>query len=117
MDEWKRVAWSDESRFLVHHVDGCVIRRLPGELLPPLVQKAIHRLVAVVLCFGGRLMVGSGTRSCGRTAHESLELSTISISNIIAYQLHPYMAFVVPTGNGIFLQDNGPCHKAWIMLE
>ncbi|GBM45917.1 hypothetical protein AVEN_211977-1 [Araneus ventricosus] len=36
MDEWKRVAWSDESRFLIHHVDGRVrVSRLPGEQLLP----------------------------------------------------------------------------------
>ncbi|GBM24498.1 hypothetical protein AVEN_254013-1 [Araneus ventricosus] len=35
-DEWKRVAWSYESRFLIHHVDGCVkVLRLPGEQLLP----------------------------------------------------------------------------------
>ncbi|GBN38416.1 Transposable element Tcb1 transposase, partial [Araneus ventricosus] len=34
MDEWKRVAWSDESRFLIHHVNGRVrVRHLPGEQL------------------------------------------------------------------------------------
>ncbi|GBN52868.1 hypothetical protein AVEN_183488-1 [Araneus ventricosus] len=27
------------------------------------------------------------------------------------------MAFVFPTGNGIFQQDNSPCHKARIVLE
>ncbi|GBO11184.1 hypothetical protein AVEN_23734-1 [Araneus ventricosus] len=37
--------------------------------------------------------------------------------NIIADQLHPYMAFVFPTGNGIFQQDNAPCHKARIVFE
>ncbi|GBN50616.1 hypothetical protein AVEN_221035-1 [Araneus ventricosus] len=37
--------------------------------------------------------------------------------NIIADQLHPYMALVFPTGNGIFQQNNAPCHKAWIVLE
>ncbi|GBO44314.1 hypothetical protein AVEN_150192-1 [Araneus ventricosus] len=37
--------------------------------------------------------------------------------NIIAYQLHPYLAFVFPTGNGIFQQDNAPCHKVRIVLE
>ncbi|GBM98327.1 Transposable element Tc1 transposase [Araneus ventricosus] len=37
--------------------------------------------------------------------------------NIIADQLHPYMAFVFPAGNGIFQQDNAPCHKARIVLE
>ncbi|GBN74418.1 hypothetical protein AVEN_252264-1 [Araneus ventricosus] len=35
MDEWKR-ALSDESRFLIHQVDGRVrVRRLPGEQLLP----------------------------------------------------------------------------------
>ncbi|GBN50421.1 hypothetical protein AVEN_206903-1 [Araneus ventricosus] len=37
--------------------------------------------------------------------------------NIIADQLHPYKALVFPTGNGIFQQDNAPCHKALIVLE
>ncbi|GBM34935.1 hypothetical protein AVEN_41476-1 [Araneus ventricosus] len=50
MGKWKRVAWSDESRFLIHHVDGRVrVLRLPGEQL-----LLIHRLVVVVLCFGER---------------------------------------------------------------
>ncbi|GBL79376.1 hypothetical protein AVEN_92567-1 [Araneus ventricosus] len=36
MDEWKRVAWSDEYQFLIHHVDGRVrVRHLPGEQLLP----------------------------------------------------------------------------------
>ncbi|GBN00504.1 hypothetical protein AVEN_37290-1 [Araneus ventricosus] len=36
MDEWKRVAWSDESRFLIQNVDGRVrVRRLPDERLLP----------------------------------------------------------------------------------
>ncbi|GBO20836.1 hypothetical protein AVEN_263985-1, partial [Araneus ventricosus] len=36
MDKWKRVDWSDESRFLIHHADGRVrVRRLPGEQLLP----------------------------------------------------------------------------------
>ncbi|GBM22014.1 Transposable element Tc1 transposase [Araneus ventricosus] len=37
--------------------------------------------------------------------------------SIIADQLHPYMAVVFPTGNGIFQQDNAPCHKARIVLK
>ncbi|GBM71171.1 hypothetical protein AVEN_193851-1 [Araneus ventricosus] len=36
MKEWKRVAWSDKSRFLIHHVDGRVrVYRLPSEPLLP----------------------------------------------------------------------------------
>ncbi|GFV44217.1 transposase domain containing protein [Trichonephila clavipes] len=34
MDQWERVAWSDESWFVIHHADGRNrIRRLPGEQL------------------------------------------------------------------------------------
>ena len=32
----EKVAWSDESRFLLDHVDGHVrVRRLPGEVMAP----------------------------------------------------------------------------------
>jgi len=35
-EQWKKLAWSDESRFLLHHVDGRVcVRRLPGEHMAP----------------------------------------------------------------------------------
>ncbi|GFW00868.1 transposase domain containing protein [Trichonephila clavipes] len=37
--------------------------------------------------------------------------------NILADQLHPYMASVSPAGNGMFQQDNASCHKAIIVLE
>ncbi|GFX37116.1 transposable element Tcb2 transposase [Trichonephila clavipes] len=36
---------------------------------------------------------------------------------IIADQLHPYMAYVFPAGNGMFQMDNAPCQKSEIVLE
>ncbi|GBM13136.1 hypothetical protein AVEN_64349-1 [Araneus ventricosus] len=54
MDEWKRVAWSDESRFLIHHVVGSGYAVCQANSCSPLVQQVIHRLVVAVLCFGGR---------------------------------------------------------------
>jgi len=33
-EQWKKVAWSDESCFLLHHMDGRV-RHLPGEHMAP----------------------------------------------------------------------------------
>ncbi|GBL92428.1 hypothetical protein AVEN_174713-1 [Araneus ventricosus] len=70
MDEWKTVAYLDESRFLLHRVNGRVrVRRLPGEQLLPSCS-AGHTQAR-----GDVLMGGSGTRSCGRTDHESCELS------------------------------------------
>ncbi|GBN11823.1 hypothetical protein AVEN_147002-1 [Araneus ventricosus] len=76
MDESKRVSCWDESRFLIHHVDGSVtVRRLLANICSPLVQQVIHRLVVAVLCFGDVLMGSSGPLSCGRTEHGSSELS------------------------------------------
>ncbi|GBN56628.1 hypothetical protein AVEN_264037-1 [Araneus ventricosus] len=46
-----------------------------ANIFSPLVQQVIHRLVVAVLCFGGLLMGGSGTRSCYTADHESCELS------------------------------------------
>jgi len=36
LEQWKKVAWSDESHFLLDHVDGRVrVCRLPGEVMAP----------------------------------------------------------------------------------
>ncbi|GBM54115.1 Transposable element Tc1 transposase [Araneus ventricosus] len=114
MDEWKRVAWSNESRFLIHHVDGRVReRRLPGEQLLPSCT-ADHTQAG-----GGGIML-CGTFSWGALGPVVVVEQTMKAANylnIIADQLHPYMAFVFPTGNGIFQQDNAPCHEARFVLE
>ncbi|GBM29319.1 hypothetical protein AVEN_2827-1 [Araneus ventricosus] len=114
MEEWKRVAWSDESRFLIHYVDGHVkVRHLEGEQLLP-------------SCMSGHTQAGGGGIILwGTFSWAALEpvivveqtMKVANYLNIIADQLHPCMAFVFPTGNGIFQQDNAPCHKARIVLE
>ncbi|GBM59646.1 Transposable element Tcb2 transposase [Araneus ventricosus] len=111
MDEWKRVAWSDEPRFLIHHVDARVrVRRLPGKQLLP-------------SCTVGHTQAGGGGIMLrGMFSWTSLEpvvvveqtMKAANYLNIIADQLHPYMAFAFPTGNGIFQQNNAACHKARI---
>ena len=36
LEQWKKVTWSDECRFLLDHVDGRVrVRLLPGEVMAP----------------------------------------------------------------------------------
>ncbi|GBO26320.1 hypothetical protein AVEN_81430-1 [Araneus ventricosus] len=116
MDEWKRVAWSDESRFLIHHVDGRVrVHRRPGEQLLP-------------SCTAGHTgrsgwwwrYYALGTFSwtaLGAVVVVGQTMKAANYLNIIADQSHPYMAFVFPTGNEIFQQDKAPCHKAQIVLE
>ncbi|GBO07077.1 hypothetical protein AVEN_55626-1 [Araneus ventricosus] len=90
MDEWKRVAWSDESRFLIHHVDGRVrVRHLPGEQLLPSCT-AGHTQTG-----GGGIMLW-GTFSWAALVPVVVVEQTMKATNylnIIAGQLHPYMAF------------------------
>ncbi|GBM40793.1 hypothetical protein AVEN_80801-1 [Araneus ventricosus] len=109
-----RVAWSDESRFLIHHVDGRVkVHRLPGEQCLPSCT-AGHTQAG-----GGGIML-SGTFSwaaLGPVVVVEQTMKATNFLNIIADQLHSYMAFVFPTGNGIFQQDSAPCHKVRIVLE
>lgn len=114
MDQWERVAWSDESRFVLHDADGRVrIRRLPGEQLLP------QCTVGHTQAGGGGIMLW-GTfswASPGPVVVVERTMNATGYLNIIADQLHPYMASVFPAGNGIFQQDNAPCHKAKIVLE
>ncbi|GBN26526.1 hypothetical protein AVEN_236015-1 [Araneus ventricosus] len=114
MDEWKRVAWSDESRFLINDVEDRVrVRRLPGEQLLPSCR-AGHTQAG-----GGGIMLW-GTFSwaaLGAVVVVEQTMKAANYLNIIADKLHPYIAFVFATGNGIFQQDNSPCHKARIVFE
>ncbi|GBM16915.1 Transposable element Tc1 transposase [Araneus ventricosus] len=106
MDEWKRVAWSDESRFLIHHIDGRVrVRRLPGEQFLP-------------SCTAGHTQAGGGDImlwgtfswvSLGPVVVVEQTMKAENYLNIIADQLHSYMVFVFPTGNRIFQQDFQSC--------
>ncbi|GBN02886.1 hypothetical protein AVEN_153238-1 [Araneus ventricosus] len=114
MDEWKRVAWSDESRFRIHHVDGRVrVRRLPCEQL-------------LSSCTTGHTQAGGGGimlwgtfswAALGLVVVVEQTMKAANYLNIIADQLHLYMEFFFPTENRSFQQDNAPCLKARIVLE
>jgi hypothetical protein len=44
-------------------------------------------------------------------------LNATEYLNIIANQVHPFMAAVYQSANQFFLQDNAACHKARIVQE
>ncbi|GFU60120.1 transposable element Tc1 transposase [Trichonephila clavipes] len=112
MDQWERVAWSDESRFVIHDADGLIrIRCLPGEQLLP------RCTVGHKHADGGRVMLWRTFcwAFLGPVVVEEQTMNVTWYLNISANQLHPYMTSVSPAGNGMFQQGNAPCHKAKIV--
>ena len=89
MEQWKSVVWSDESRFLLHHVDGRV-RRLPGEHIVP-------------GCTMGRRQAGGGSvmlwamfcwETLGPAIHVDVTLTRTTHLSIVADHVHPFMEMV-----------------------
>ena len=53
----------------------------------------------------------------GPAIHVDGNLTRVTYLNIVADQVHPFMAMVFPDGSGLFQQDNAPCHTAHIARE
>ncbi len=97
IEDWKKIAWSDESRFLLQPSDGRVrIWHKAHESMNP------SCLVSTVQAAGG-VMVSWHT------------LGHFAYLSIVADHVHPFMATVHPSSDGYFQQDNAPCHKAQII--
>ncbi|GFW42147.1 transposable element Tcb1 transposase [Trichonephila clavipes] len=89
------------------------IRHLPGEQLLP------QCTVGHTQAGGGSTMLW-GTFSwafLGPVVVVDQTMNATGYLNIVADQLHPYIASAFLAGNGMFQQDNAPCHKAKIVLE
>ena len=113
MDQWKKVGQMNHG---LSFIDGRIrifISHIPGERFLP-------------QCTASHTQDGGGGIMLWRTfSWVSLEsvvvvkqtLNATEYLNIIADQLHSYMASVFRTRNEMFQQDNAPCHKARIVLE
>ncbi|GFW16021.1 uncharacterized protein TNCV_4432941 [Trichonephila clavipes] len=89
-----------------------------SNIFSPHVQQLIYRLRWGYYASGGILMCDSGTLNYGRRDREGFEHNCIiAYLSIIVEQLHSNEASVFSTVNGIFLQDNTPCHKGRIAFE
>ncbi|GFU98576.1 transposase domain containing protein [Trichonephila clavipes] len=107
----ERVSWSDESRFVIHYAEGPIrIRCLPGAQLLPRCT-VVHKHAG-----GGSIMLWRtfSWAFLGPVVVVEHTINATGYVNIIADLLHPYMTSVSPAGNGMFQQDNAPCHKAKI---
>ncbi|KAK3566845.1 hypothetical protein QTP86_004548 [Hemibagrus guttatus] len=94
MEQWKKVAWSDESRFLLHHMG----RRKAG-------RGSV--MLWAMFCW----------ETLGHAIHVDVTLTRTTYLSIAADHVHPFMETVFPDGCGLFQQDNAPCHKAEMVQE
>ena len=100
--QWKKVAQSDESYFLLHHVDGQMhVHRLPGEHMAP-------------GCTMGRRQAGRGGvmiwamffwENLGPAIHVDVTLTRTIYLSIVADHVHPFIETVFLDGCDLFQQD------------
>ncbi len=114
IEDWKTVAWSDESRFLLRHSDGRVrIWHKEHESMDPFC------LVSTVQAGGGGAVVWgifSWHTLCPLVPIDHCFNATAYLS-IVADHVHPFMTTVYPSSDGYFQQDNAPCHQAQIISD
>ncbi len=113
IEDWKNIAWSDESRFLLQHSDGRVrIWRKEHESMDP------SCLVSTVQAGGGGVMVWGifSWQTLGPLVTIEHRLNTTDYLSIVDH-VHPFMTTVYQSSDDYFQQDNAPCHKAQIISD
>ncbi|KFM63931.1 Transposable element Tcb1 transposase, partial [Stegodyphus mimosarum] len=107
--EWRQVAFSDESRFMLHRTDGrWRIRRETSERNHP------ATIAGTVQAGGGSIMVWGmfSWHSLGSLIIVEGTMDQYKYASVLADHVHPYMRIVFPQDDGIFQQDNARCHTA-----
>ncbi len=110
IEDWKNVAWSDESWFLLHSDDRVIIWHKEHESMDP------SCLVSTVQ---GGVMVW-GIFSChtlGPLVPIEHHLNTTVYLSIVADHVHLFMTTVYPSSDASSSIDNAACHKAQIISD
>ncbi|KAI5609647.1 hypothetical protein C0J50_5858, partial [Silurus asotus] len=105
IEDGKNVAWSDESRFLLHHSDGRVrIWRQQHESMDP------SCLLSPVQAGGGGVMVWGifSWHTLGALVPIEHCVNATAYMSIVVDHVHPFMSTVYPSSDGYFQQDNAP---------
>ncbi len=101
IEDWKNVAWSGESWFLLQHSDGRVrIWRKEHESMDP------SCLVSTVQAGGVMLWGIFSWHTLGPLVPIEHRLNATAYLNIVADHVHPFMTTVYPSSDGYFQQGN-----------
>ncbi len=114
IEDWKNIAWSEESWFLLQHSDGRVrIWCKEHESMDT------SCLVSTVQAGGCSVMVWGiySWHTLGPLVPIEHSLNATAYLSIVADHVHPFMTTVYPSSDGYFQQDNVPCHKAQIISD
>ncbi|GFT25321.1 transposable element Tcb2 transposase [Trichonephila clavipes] len=114
VDDWKHVAWSDESRFQLDPADGRVrVWRQPHESMDFICQQG------TVQVGGGSVMVWCvcSWRDMGPLIRIDTNLTSGRYVSILSDHLHPFMSIVHFHVLGKFQQDNATPHTSRIPTE
>ncbi len=111
--DWKSIAWTDESRFLLRHSDVRVrIWHKVHESMDP------SCLVSTVQAGGGVMVWGIFSwHTLGPLVPIENCLNATAYLSIVTDHVHPFMTTVYPSSDGYFPQDNAACHKAQIISD
>lgn len=108
--QWKRVIWSDESRFLLHPVSGrTLVWRFPGEQLND------NLVIQVTQAGGGSVHVWGAIWKGGRS--ELVRLVGTVNAHRYCEILHEFFTATVLPDHSVFQQDNAPAHRSWITSQ
>ncbi len=103
MEDWKNIAWSNESRFLLQHSDGRVrIWHKEHESMDP------SCIVSTVQAAGGGVMVWGifSWPNLGPLLPIEHRLNATAYLSIVADHVHLFMTTVYQSSDGYFQQDN-----------
>ena len=113
-EQWSRVIFSDESRFLLHRSDGRVyVRRMAGEELK---ESCIQ---TTVKHGGGGIMVWSciNVQGVGCLSKIDEKLNGERYIDVLENSLIPTTHMLTIPNGWIFQQDNATCHTSWLVKE
>lgn len=114
VEQWKRVAWSSESCFILELGDDRAgVRRIPTDELTPWSSVDVEKACKGSVMFWATFC----WESLGPIIHVDQIMNGGTYLNIVADHAHTFMTMAFPNGGGLFQQDDAPYHSARIVQE